>query len=134
VITFILPPRERCLGEDLFGFKLRDVRFFDCSREGCRIISDHEKSVFFVLTCRVELDPGEQELVSKYKAYDQVLIHKGSEKISELTIANLINGITEEFSDMATMIKNEEVIKKACQSFKNRLSTMANFGEQVIEY
>jgi len=72
--------------------------------------------------------------VSKYKAYDQVLIHKGSEKISELTIANLINGITEEFSDMGTMLKNEEEIKRACQSFKYRLSTMANFGEQVIEY
>ena len=93
-----------------------------------------DKGVTYILTCRVELDPGEQELVSKYKAFDQVLIHKGSEKISELTIANLINGVTEEFTDMATMIKNEEVIKKACQSFKNRLSTMANFGEQVIEY
>jgi hypothetical protein len=40
----------------------------------------------------------------------------------------------EEFSDMGTMIKNEEVIKKACESFKNRLLTMATFGEQVIEY
>jgi hypothetical protein len=93
-----------------------------------------DKGVTYILTCRVELDPAEQELVSIYKAYDQVLIHKGSEKISELTIANLINGITEEFSDMGTMINNEEAIKRACQSFKNRLSTMANFGEQVIDY
>ena len=93
-----------------------------------------DKGVTYILTCRVELDPGEQELVAKHKAYEQVLIHKGSEKISELTIANLINGITEEFSDMGTMIKNEEVIKNACQSFKNRLSVMANFGEQVFEY
>ena len=72
--------------------------------------------------------------MSKYKAYDQALIHKGSEKISELTISNLINGITEEFSDMGTMLTNEEAIKRACQSFKSRLSTMANFEEQVIEY
>ena len=93
-----------------------------------------DKGVTYILTSRVELDPGEQELVSKYKAYDQVLLHKGSEKISDLTITNLINGITEEFSDMGIMIKNEEVIKSACESFKNRLSTMANFGEQVIEY
>ena len=93
-----------------------------------------DKGVTFILTCRVELDPVEQELVSKYKAYDQLLIHKGSEKISELTIANLINGVTEEFSDMETMIKNEEVIKNACESFKNRLTVMANFGEQLIEY
>ena len=93
-----------------------------------------DKGVTFILNSRVELDPKEQELVAKYKAYDQVLLHKGSEKISELTIANLINGITEEFSDMGTMIKNEEAIKKACEGFKNRLLVMANFGEQVIEY
>ena len=93
-----------------------------------------DKGVTYILNCRVELDPGEQEMVSTYKAYDQVLIHKGSEKISELTIANLINGITEEFSDMGTMIKNEEVIKNACESFKNRLLVMETFGEQVIEY
>ena len=93
-----------------------------------------DKGVTYILTCRVELDPGEQELVSKYKAYDQALIHKGSEKISELTIANLINGITEEFSDMGTMLTNEEAIKRACQNFKSRLSTMASFEEQVIEY
>lgn len=93
-----------------------------------------DKGVTYIHTCRVELDPMEQELVSKQKAYDQALIHKGSEKISELTIANLINGITEEFSDMGTMLKNEEEIKRACQSFKNRLLVMANFGEQVMEY
>src|SRR4030042_1022773 len=93
-----------------------------------------DKGVTYILSCRVELDPAEQELVSKYKAYDQVLLHKGSEKISELTIANLINGVTEEFSDMGTMIKNEEVIKNACKDFKNHLSTMAAFEEQVIEY
>lgn len=93
-----------------------------------------DKGVTYILTCRVELDPGEQELLSRYKAYDQSLIHKGTEKISELTIANLINGITEEFSDMGTMLRNEEEIKRACHSFKDRLSTMANFGEQVIEY
>jgi len=93
-----------------------------------------DKGVTYILTCRVELDPGEQELVSKHKAYEQVLLHKGSEKISELTITNLINGITEEFSDMGIMIKNEEVIKNACESFKNRLLVMATFGEQVIEY
>ena len=93
-----------------------------------------DKGVTFILNSRVELDPKEQELVAKYKAYDQVLLHKGSEKISELTIANLINGITEEFSDMGTMIKNEEVIKNACTNFKNRLLVMAHFGEQVIDY
>jgi hypothetical protein len=93
-----------------------------------------DKGVTFILNCRVELDPMEQELVAKYKAYDQVLLHKGSEKISNLTVTNMINGVTEEFSDMGTMIKNEEVIKKACESFKNRLLVMATFGEQVIEY
>jgi hypothetical protein len=31
-------------------------------------------------------------------------------------------------------MKNEEVIKDACKSFKNLLLTMANFGEQVVEY
>jgi hypothetical protein len=103
-------------------------------QRGEKGVFGRDKGVTFILTSRVELDPAEQELVSKYQAYDQVLIHKGSEQISELTITNLINGVTEEFSDMGTMIKNEEVIKKACDSFKNRLMVMANFGEQVIEY
>ena len=93
------------------------------------------KGVTFIHTCRVELDQMEQELVSKYKAYDQVLTYKGSQELPDLTVNQLINGVTEELGDIGVMINNEEVIKKACESFKNRLLIMATFGgEEVIEF
>lgn len=92
------------------------------------------KGVTFVITCRIELYSVEQELVSKYNAYDQVLAYKGSQDSPDLTVNQLINGVTAELDDIGVMINKEELIKKACESFKNHLMIMATFGgEEVID-
>jgi len=92
------------------------------------------KGVTFILNCRIELDSVEQELVSKYNASDQVLTYKESQDSPDLTLNQLINGVTAELDDIGVMMNKEEVIKKACESFKNRLMIMATFGgEEVID-
>lgn len=90
----------------------------------------------FGLSCQVEINPEEQELVNKYKVYDYVLTWRESDegKSPGLTVGELVNGKTYELDDVITLLNNEEVIKNACQDFKNLLLVMASFGgKEVIE-
>jgi hypothetical protein len=91
----------------------------------------------FILSCRVELSPNEQELIQKYKVHNQPLTYKERKgvDIPSLYIQNLLNGVTQKAKDIEMLLNNEEVIKDACSSFKNFLEVMASFGgEEVVEY
>ncbi len=56
-------------------------------------------------------------------------------EIPGLKIGDLVNGVSYKAKDISMLLNNEEVIKEACQSFKNYLEVMASFGgEEVIEY
>ena len=94
------------------------------------------KGMRFSLYCKVEISPEEQELIEKYKVHDHVLTWRDSDsgQIPVLTVNNLVFGRTTEIDDVATLLNNEEVIKGACEDFKNLLLVMASFGgEEVIE-
>ena len=94
------------------------------------------KGMIFSLYCKVQISQEEQELIDKYKVNNYVLTTKQSEegKIPDLTVNSLVQGCTEEFWDVATLLHNEDVIKEACRDFKNLLLIMAAFGgEEVIE-
>jgi hypothetical protein len=94
------------------------------------------KGMNFSLFCQVEISQKEQELIDKYKVQEHVLTwqeHEGTQ-IPSLTVQDLVQGKTTEIGDVATLLNNEEVIKGACQDFKNLLMVMASFGgEEVIE-
>ena len=94
------------------------------------------KGMNFSLFCRVEISQEERELIDKYKVQDHVLTWREYEgrQIPGLTVQDLVQGKTTEIGDVATLLNNEEVIKDACQNFKNLLIVMASFGgEEVIE-
>lgn len=94
------------------------------------------KGMNFSLFCRVEISQEERELINKYKVQDHVLTWREYEgrQIPGLTVQDLVQGKTTEIGDVATLLNNEEVIKDACQNFKNLLIVMASFGgEEVIE-
>lgn len=95
------------------------------------------KGMLFTLSCRVGLTEDEKELIEKYKAEEQPLTFKtvGNSQVPGLMIGNLVKGVNYELKDVTTLLNNEDVIKEACQEFKNLLLVMASFGgEEVIEF
>ncbi len=102
---------------------------------------DQDKGIMggmkFIVSFRVELTTKESELIQKYKAHKEPLTYmeKNDVEIPGLKISDLVNGVSYKAKDISTLLNNEEVIKEACQSFKDYLEVMASFGgEEVIEY
>lgn len=94
------------------------------------------KGMTFSLYCKVEISPEEQGLIDKYKVNEHVLTWRQGDngQVPGITVRNLVDGHTTEIQDVATLLNNEDVIKGACQDFKNLLLVMASFGgEEVIE-
>ena len=96
------------------------------------------KGMTFLLSCRVELKPEEQALITKYKADYHPLTFttdREGKTIPKDTVSSLVQGTIEEVKDITILLNNEEVVKKACENFKALLDVMATFGgEEVIEY
>ena len=96
------------------------------------------KGMTFLLSCRVELTPDEQALVTKYKAEMHVLTYADDPKAGRIpkdTASSLMRGTTEEVKDITVLLNNEEIIKGACRNFKTLLDVMASFGgEEVVEF
>lgn len=75
-------------------------------------------------------------MIEKYKVHDHVLTWRESDRgqIPGLRVGDLVGGYTAVLDDVATLLNNEEVIKEACNDFKNLLLVMASFGgEEVID-
>ena len=98
--------------------------------------------VKFELRARVELNPDETELVSRYKADKEVLLQKeikipltGKALQLNLTIGSLVAGQTFKCADIAEILEYEQNIKQSCEAFRNYLAVMHSFGgEEVIKY
>lgn len=91
------------------------------------------KGVSFLLTYKLQLSPQEQELITRYKVENQVLM--STEAGNTTTVQDLITGRTQEMQDITILLSNEEAVKNACQNFKILLDVMNSFGgEQVIDF
>ena len=92
----------------------------------------------FHLSCRVELTPEEEALITKYKVgYYPLTFTTGRDGIQlpKDTIGSLMQGVSEEVKDITILLSNEQIIKDACKNFKTLLEVMASFGgEEVIEF
>lgn len=105
-------------------------------RERKGLLGGH-RGMSFILSCRVELTKDEQALIDKYQVGYYTLTYKEREgqQIPSLTIQDLLRGVNYEIDDVGTLLNNEEVIKEACQDFKNLLVVMESFGgEEVYEF
>ena len=95
------------------------------------------KGMTFLLSCRVELTPEENQLVTTYKTETYPLTFTDDPKLGRITkdtVNSLVRGVTEEVKDITVLLHNEETIKNACASFKALLDVMATFGgEEVVE-
>jgi len=96
------------------------------------------RGMVFVLTCRVELTPAEQELVRKYQAEMHPLTFgtdRNGNQVAKDTVYSLTKGTTEEMNDITVLLNNEQVVRNACRDFKTLLDVMASFGgEEVVEF
>lgn len=92
----------------------------------------------FSLYCKVQLTAEEQSLIDKYIVDDYVLTWREGDSGQQYpgnTVKKLVDGVFYEgISDVSILLNNEDVIKNACNSFKNLLLVMASFGgEEIIE-
>ncbi|MFH1035885.1 MAG: hypothetical protein V1806_15365 [Pseudomonadota bacterium] len=96
------------------------------------------KGVAFSLSCKVELTSEEKSLVERYKASGHALTYRSASDGTRLpgqTVGGLMDGVYQEMDDVGTLLNNEQVIKGACQDFKNLLEVMKTFGgQEVIEF
>ena len=110
------------------------------------ITRDQAKGMFggvkFQMDAKVELTSDEAAVIKKYKADKEVLISKevkipftGKAINLAITIDSLVAGQTFKCSDIAEILESEKSVKEACESFKNYIVVMNNFGgQETIQY
>jgi hypothetical protein len=95
------------------------------------------KGVSFTLSYRLVLTPEEEALVAKYKLEGHPLTWTTSQgvKSPDDTIANMVVGRTQTVSNVTTLVRNENIVKDACDSLPVLFEVVRTFGgEEVIEY
>ena len=95
------------------------------------------KGMSFKLSCRIELNSEESNLVEKYKQGDAIVY--SYENTNHQTISWKLREMQEgkiiSCDSVAGVIETEEEMKKVCGAIKNLLLIMASFGgEEVFEY
>lgn len=98
--------------------------------------------VKFELRAKVELTKEENDLVNKYKADKEVLLQEEikipfTQKVVllDIKIGSLIMGQTFKCKDIADILEYEKNVKEACETFKEYIEVMKNFGgKEVVEY
>jgi hypothetical protein len=95
------------------------------------------KGVNFTLSYRLELTPEEAELVERYKLSDYPVTWKTAQgqQMPDDTIANMIVGRSQTIADVTTLLKNESVVKSACDSLPPLFEVVRTFGgDEIIDY
>lgn len=95
------------------------------------------KGVNFTLSYRLGLTDDEQQLVATYKLMDYpVTFHTvQGNRMPDDTIGNMTQGRSQTVSDVTTLIRNEEIIKDACDSLPTLFQVVRTFGgSEIIEY
>lgn len=99
-----------------------------------------KRNVNFVLTATALLTPEETELVNRYRLADEIcaqgtitvgLISKRQEPIL-VRVRDLVNGWTQRFDDLGSMLNFEERIRQSCQQVMIYLDAARKFGGQEV--
>lgn len=103
------------------------------------IVKDQSKKMLggisFELSAKVNLSDEEAALVKKYKADKEILLQKeikipltGRSIALNITIGSLSNGQSFKCNDIGEILEYEKNVKQSCDSFKNYIEVMKDFG------
>lgn len=95
------------------------------------------KGMSFTLTYRLELTPDETELVDRYRLGDYPLTFRTVQgtQMPDDTVTLMQQGRSQTVSDVTTLLKNESIIKNACDSLPALFEVCRTFGgEEIVNY
>lgn len=95
------------------------------------------KGVSFTLSYQLQLTEGEAALVQQYKLMDYPVTYKTIQgtQVPDDTIGNMVAGRSQTLTDVTTLIRNEEIVKSACDSLPALFEVVSTFGgQEVIDY
>ncbi len=96
------------------------------------------KGVSFTLGYRLELTTEESELVQRYALqYYPVTWHTDNrgQRMPDDMIGNMVEGRTQTLTDVTTLIRNENIVKDACDGVVALFDVCRSFGgDEIIEY
>ncbi len=95
------------------------------------------KGVEFTLSYRLELTAEEAELVRRYKLEEYPLTWRTVQgtQLPDDTIGNMVQGRTQTVRDVTTLLRNEDIVKDACDDLVPLFSVVNSFGgNEVIQY
>ncbi len=91
------------------------------------------KGVQFNLHYRLMLTPEEASVVERYKLGYHVLSTSGA-GVNE-TVNDVVRGVSQSVNSVPVLLRNEDVIKSACNSFYTLLEVAKSFGgEETIHF
>ena len=105
-----------------------------------RAQEEKKRTVEFILTATAVLTEEELNLIRRYNLQNEILaqgtitvglISKRQMPMS-VTVANLINGWTQRFDDLGSMISFEKRMKSSCEQLVIYLDAARKFGGQEI--
>jgi hypothetical protein len=96
------------------------------------------KGVSFTLGYRLELSADEAGLVKRYRLEEYPLTWRpGSQgvQIPDDTIGNMVQGRMQTVRDVTTLLRNENIVKDACDQLVTLFDVIRSFGgDEVIDY
>jgi hypothetical protein len=95
------------------------------------------KGVSFTLQYRLELTTEETDLVSRYRLGSYALTWTSVQgtKVPDDTIANMVAGRSQTVQDVTTLLRNERIVKDACDELPTLFEVCRTFGgSEVIDY
>jgi hypothetical protein len=96
------------------------------------------KGVNFTLSYRLVLTQEEAELVERYRLVTYPVTRSnrpGGERIPDDTIGNMIAGRSMTLGDVTTLVRNEDIVKTACDSLPVLFDVVRSLGgDEVIDY
>jgi hypothetical protein len=95
------------------------------------------KGVSFTLSYRLELTDEERGLVERYKLqnYPLTWTNTQSGRIPDDTIANMVAGRSQTLNDVTTLLRNEDIVKSACDELMPLFEVCRTFGgDEIVEY
>lgn len=107
------------------------------SQEDVKGVFGGHKGVSFTLRYQLQLTTEETELVSRYKlsGYPLTFLTQQGTRIPDDTIGNMVVGRSQTVQDVTTLLRNERIVKDACDELPTLFEVCRSFGgSETIDY